>query len=108
HSVGLAFNQGRIGRRAIPRRKKWPARAVRATTFHTAEPIGQTRYFSMFSPASCLLLSQLAIRPRPDQVSFVLGSRNLAFTLPLRPFRAGAPLPLLAFMGGRPLLFGAP
>src|ERR1700704_951005 len=33
----------------------------------------------MFSPASCFRLSQLAIRPRPDQVSPVLGSRYFTF-----------------------------
>ena len=57
----------------------------------------------MFSPPSCLLLSQLAIRPRPDQVSPVLLSRYFAFTLPLRPFLTDAPLPApFAFTRGRP------
>ena len=60
----------------------------------------------MLSPLSCLLLSQLAILPRPDQVSIVLGSRYLAFTLPLRTFRT-APLPLpFALTRGRAPLFG--
>src|SRR5256885_279612 len=91
-------------RLTVPGKRKGPARAARATTFTQA--CGQTRYFSIFSPASCLLLSQLAIRPRPDQLSLVLGSRYFAFTLPRRPF---LPLPLpFAFMGGRPLLFSAP
>jgi hypothetical protein len=39
-----------------------------------------TRYFSMSSPASCLRLSHVAIRPRPDHVSFVRGSRYFGFS----------------------------
>src|SRR5215475_2667125 len=34
-----------------------------------------TRYFSTSSPAFCFLFSQFAIRPRPDHVSPVTGSR---------------------------------
>src|SRR5215467_9030864 len=40
----------------------------------------ETRYFSISSPAFCLFLSQVAIRPRPDQVSPVTGLRNFGFT----------------------------
>src|SRR6187200_3629506 len=49
-----------------------------------------TRYLSISSPASCFLLSHVAIRPRPDHVSDVTGSRY--FTLTSR-----APLASLLF-----------
>src|SRR6185503_11776561 len=39
-----------------------------------------TRYLSISSPASCFLLSHLVMRPRPDHVSFVAGSRYLTLT----------------------------
>jgi len=60
--------------------------------------------FLVFSPASCLVLSQVAMRPRPDHVSFVFGSRYLALTLPLRAF---LPLPPLLALAGEVLLIAA-
>ena len=48
----------------------------------------------MSSPASCFFFSQFAMRPRPDHVSFVLGSRYLAFTSDDAPTREAFPFGL--------------
>src|SRR5262245_5069708 len=62
------------------------------------KPADQARYLSGFSPAETFAASQRAMRPRPDQVSPVLGSRYFTAALILRrpplPARLPPPLPL--------------
>src|SRR5262245_66451959 len=63
-----------------------------------SKPPDQARYLSAFSPAETFSASQRAMRPRPDQVSPVLGSRYFTAALILRrpplPARLPPPLPL--------------
>src|SRR5262245_29328139 len=47
-------------------------------------PQHYTRYSSISSPASFFLLSQFGMRPRPDHVSLVTGSRYFTLTSALR------------------------
>src|SRR5262249_25800958 len=87
-----------------PDAKRKPALCMRGRDLSRSQRTLQTRYLSIFSPASCLALSQVAIRPRPDHVSFVFGSRYFAFTDRFfLPFNRAAPLrtPL-----GRPRFLG--
>src|SRR5262249_21975103 len=105
HRVGVAHYQGRLAHcpSSGTHSQTESGHAIRMAAF-VALKLDQTKYFSIFSPASCLLLSQLAIRPRPDHVSFVFGSRYFAFTRRFRLFEPSLPS---RTPGGRPRRFGA-
>lgn len=91
--------KGRLGRQPFHREARGFLMEVTGSSYVDAiTDLNQARYLSAFSPALTFSASQVAIRPRPDHVPPVLGSRYFTFALLLFGWRfeaLGSACPLL-------------
>ena len=67
----------------------WRLRRAGSHPASRSPDLYQARYLSAFSPAFSFSASQVAIRPRPDHVPPVFGSRYFTFTLLFFGWRFG-------------------